>query len=214
MFPARFFITPPQISQCPGGNGLVDRKKAIVITGTPGTGKSSVAEIVAEKLNIRLLSLNQIAAESGALSTKDWGRDTTPIKMGALRKALVKRLGEGGGAVVEGHFSEVVPKGYVRIVIVLRTDPLVLKERLKQRGYAAEKVKENVEAELLDACLIEAIEAFGKEMVREVDTTSTSSEDASEQVLAAIEGRGGLPAGSISWVSRLEDAGRLRDLIP
>jgi adenylate kinase len=191
------------------------RENAVVITGTPGTGKSSVAEVVAKRLGAKLISLNIIAAESGALSTKDLARDTTLIKTGQLRKALNKLLKEGEeDVVVEGHFGELVPKAHVRMAVVLRTNPLVLRDRLRKRGYSAEKVKENVEAELLDACLIAAVEAFGEDAVREVDTTEMTPEDAAEQVLAAIDGRRSLPAGSVSWVNRLEDEGHLRDLIP
>jgi adenylate kinase len=132
-----------------------------------------------------------------------------------LKKALKNVLEESTGeVVVEGHFGELVPKVYVKMAIVLRTNPLVLRDRLRKRGYPAKKVKENVEAELLDACLIAAVEAFGEMVVCEVDTTEITPEDAAEHVLAAIHGRGGLPVGSISWVTRLEGEGHLRDLIP
>ncbi len=190
------------------------KKRAIVITGSPGTGKSSVAELVAARLCAKLLSLNLVAAEAGALSTKDSARGSTLVKEGILRRALGKILGEKDGIVViEGHFGELVPKEYVKIAVVLRSNPFILGERLGKRGYSVEKVKENVEAELLDACLIAAVEAFGKEAVREVDTSELTPEETAEDVLGAIKGRGGLPAGSVNWVTRLEGEGRLRELI-
>jgi adenylate kinase len=193
---------------------LMKKKRVIVITGTPGTGKSSVAELVADRIGGKLLSLNLVAAESGALYAKDTIRDSKIVRTGALRKALNKILGEAEGeVVVEGHFGELVPKAHVKIAIVLRSNPFVLRERLSKRGYPAEKVNENVEAELLDACLIAAVEAFGEDTVREVDTTTLTSDEAAEEVLLAIEGRGGLPAGSVSWVTRLESEGRLLELI-
>jgi adenylate kinase len=190
------------------------KKNAVVITGTPGTGKSSVAGIVAERLGVKLLSLNIVAAESGALETKDRIRDSTLVKTGTLRKALRKILEERDGrAVVEGHFGELVPGGHVKVAIVLRANPFVLKERLSKRGYSAEKVKENVEAELVDACLIASVEAFGEDAVREVDTTGLTPQEAAEEVLRAIGGSGGLPAGSVNWVTKLEGEERLLELI-
>jgi len=190
------------------------RKRAIVITGTPGTGKSSVAELVASRIGARLLSLNIVAAESGALYAKDLARDSTLIRTGVVRKAINKILDEEErDVVVEGHFGELVPKAHVKMAIVLRSNPFMLRERLRKRGYSAEKVNENVEAELLDACLIAAVETFGEDIVREVDTTTLTPEGAAEEVLMAIDGRGGLPAGSVSWVTRLEGEGRLRELI-
>lgn len=187
----------------------------IVITGTPGTGKSSVAGIVAARLGARLVSLNEVAVEAGALAAVDRGRDSRLIKVGQLRKALNSLLKEAVGQVVfEGHFGELVPKAHVKKAIVLRTNPLVLGERLRARGYPPEKVKENVEAELLDSCLIAAVEAFGEDAVREVDTTSVSPGEAAELVLKAVEGKGGLFPGSTSWITLLESEGRLRELIP
>ena len=190
------------------------KKNAIVITGTPGTGKSSVAEIVAEKMGAKLFSLNIVAAESGALCAKDSATDSRLVRTSVLRKALSKVLGEvDGEAVVEGHFGELVPKAHVSMAIVLRSNPFTLKERLSKRGYSVEKVNENVEAELLDSCLIAAVESFGDGSVREIDTTELTPEEAAEEALLAISGKGGLPAGSLSWVTRLEGEGRLLELI-
>lgn len=189
-------------------------KRAIVITGTPGTGKSSVAEAVAKKTGAKVVNLNVVAAESGALGGNDDARGSRIVRTGVLRRALGGMLGDGkGDVVVEGHFGEIVPKGHVKVAIVLRTNPFVLRERLSGRGYSADKIGENVEAELLDACLIAAVEAFGEENVKEVDTTSLTPEEAADEVIRAVRGAGGLSAGSISWVTQLESEGRLRELI-
>jgi adenylate kinase len=187
--------------------------RAIVLTGTPGTGKTTIAKEL-EKGGMRVIELNKIVMDSGAYESIDRDRSAKVIKPQAVKRALTKALSSGEGTVlVEGHFGELVPSKFVVIAIVLRTYPLELMERLKKKQYSDEKVRENVEAELLDSCLIAAVNAFGEEKVVEVDTTGLEPEEVVGKVKEAMDGKG-LPPGSTNWISKLEDEGKLRDLIP
>jgi adenylate kinase len=186
----------------------------VVITGTPGVGKTAVAKRLAEKMGVRLIDLNLLAREVGAISGKDLERETKIIKPRVLKSALRKILKESEETVIiEGHYGELVPQEFVKVAIVLRTNPLMLRERLKKRGYPEAKVKENVEAELLDYCLINAVEAFGEGRVAEIDTTELDAEGAVREGEGIIRGEGGLPAGSINWIAKLEREGTIKDLI-
>lgn len=186
----------------------------MVITGTPGVGKTAVAKRLAEKMGVRLIELNLLAREAGGVEGKDPQRGTDIIKPRVVRSALRRILKESGEMViVEGHYGELVPPEFVKVAIVLRTNPLSLTERLKGRGYPEAKVKENVEAELLDYCLIKAVEAYGEGRVVEVDTTELDTEGAVKEGEGIIRGEGGLPAGSINWIARLEREGTIKDLI-
>ena len=70
-----------------------------------------------------------------------------------------------------------------------------------------EKVKENVEAELLDVCLAEAIEAYGEEKVCELDTTGIEPSEIVETVISVLGGR---PCGTrVDWLSHPESRGLL-----
>ena len=51
-----------------------------------------------------------------------------------------------------------MPKRYVDEVIVVRCDVKTLRRRLKKRKYSEKKIEENVEAEIMETCLIEARE--------------------------------------------------------
>ena len=46
-----------------------------------------------------------------------------------------------------------------------------LRKRLAQRKYPEKKIRENADAEALDVCLIETVEAFGPLQILEIDTT-------------------------------------------
>jgi adenylate kinase len=186
----------------------------VVITGTPGVGKTAVARRLAEKMGARLIKLNLLARETGGIEGRDLKRDTEIVKPRVLQSVLRRILKESGERfVIEGHYGELVPQEFVKIAIVLRTDPLILRERLRRRGYPEAKVKENVEAELLDYCLINAVEAFGEGRVAEVDTTDLDTEGTVREVEGIIGGEGRPPTGGINWIARLEREGRIRDLI-
>lgn len=189
---------------------LMDLMEAIVITGTPGTGKTSGSEAASRMLGLDLWHLGEIAKECGALS-KDPDRDTLVIDPIKLKRLLRKRLGSGEGCVIiEGHYGEIVPKGMVKLALVLSTDPRVLETRLRLRGYSEEKVRENVEAELLDYCLIKAIESFGEEKVFEIDTTGLEAERLGEEIASAVKGERRLKPGSINWMAMLDGEGSLQ----
>ena len=72
--------------------------------------------------------------------------------------------------IVDSHLSHHIAD----IVIVLRTDPAVLKGRLEKRNYSEEKIKENLEAEALDIILAESVEWCDR--VFEINTTDESAE--------------------------------------
>lgn len=60
-------------------------------------------------------------------------------------------------------------------MVVLRTDSRTLFDRLTARGYAHEKVQENLDVELMDVLIEEARDAFAPEMV--VELASATEEE-------------------------------------
>ena len=94
-----------------------------------------------------------------------------------------KRRGiKGEILLIEGHLAHYLKP---EVVIVLRANPFLLKERLKRRGFSGEKIKENVEAETLDVILVEAVEMC--EIVYEVDTSGKSIEEVANCVKQIID---------------------------
>jgi adenylate kinase len=77
---------------------------------------------------------------------------------------------------------------------------------LIERGYEEEKVMENVEAELVDVILIEAVERC--EDVYEIDTSEMSISEVAdivEQILKGEEVKNRYRPGKVDWLSKLED---------
>jgi adenylate kinase len=160
------------------------------ITGTPGTGKSSVADELARR-GISVLHISD-TVENYVLGEAD-DRDTRVIDEDAWVAGFTPFDG-----FVEGHLAHLLPCDRV---VVLRCRPDVLGERLKNRGYGSEKVRENTLAEALDVILIETVESFRPEQVYELDTTGKSIRECS--TIIDQFARGSIPAsfGSIDWSS-------------
>jgi adenylate kinase len=84
---------------------------------------------------------------------------------------------------LDGHLSHLLPSD---IVIVLRCEPNKLRERLRKKRYSKEKIEENVEAEILDVILIEAVELHKK--VFEIDTTNLNADEICNDIVSIIRG--------------------------
>ena len=85
----------------------------------------------------------------------------------------------------------------------MRCHPDVLADRLRARGYSESKVRENVEAEVLDVILCESVDSGIPTFV--VDSTSESPEESASAVEDIIKGEtdNRLP-GDITWAAEME----------
>jgi adenylate kinase len=136
----------------------------IALTGTPGTGKTTISNVLNERYGITIAHLHDVIVENSYYLARDESRDSLIVDIASLAK---HKFAED--CLIEGHLSHYLQ---VDLVIVLRANPKVLKQRLHSKGYPEAKVLENYEAEILDVILIEALEMQEFDKVYEVDTTS------------------------------------------
>ena len=176
------------------------------ITGSPGTGKKSVAPMVAEKLGMQCLSLNDLARSYHLV------RGTSgEVDAGKLRSRL--RRGLPRDAVVHGHLLPyVVDARLVSKVVVLRCEPGALKERLSARGYEPDKIIEDVEAELIGVVSSDAFDTYGKEKTWEVDTTRTTPQEAAAAIVR-VATSATMPSLRIDWTLDYDSGEKLRLLL-
>lgn len=92
---------------------------------------------------------------------------------------------------------------------MLRCSPDELTRRLGKRCYPPEKVKQNVQAEILDLPLYEAVQTFGKAKVAEFDTTRRQTNEVADEILATIQERRPRRLGVVNWLSNLQVQGKL-----
>jgi len=163
------------------------------ITGTPGTGKSTVAGELARRGH-KVVHITDITPPY--VLGKDPERDTQIIDTDRMVDEFVPFDG-----FVEGHFAHLLPCDRV---VVLRLRPDVLSERLAARGYDQDKIRENREAEALDVCLIETVEQYGPSEVYEFDTTGKNPGACADVVERFYRGEVPASFGSIDWSSYAE----------
>ena len=175
----------------------------VALTGTPGTGKTTLGKALARH-GFEVVDLGDLIQRKGLHEEVDADRDSKVVDPRTLSRFLQPALREARAAqkdlVLEGHLSHHVHG--VEVAVVLRCHPQRLAERLRARGYAAEKVRENCEAEALDALTIEAAEEVPR--VLEVDTTGRGAEEVAADVAALLRGQDPEAwtrhrAGSITW---------------
>lgn len=184
----------------------------ILVGGSPGTGKTKVAKVLGSKLTVEVISLGQLADDSGCITAEDKARNTGIINEDCLVDALFELTEDKSKRlVIEGHYIDLVPSSSVQWVFILRTHPETLRKRLSERDYSDEKVTENVEAEVIGVCQLDALDAFGEAKVFEIDTTELSAPQSVEKIEALMK-NGSSPI-RIDWMSQLEEQGRIDEFL-
>jgi adenylate kinase len=161
------------------------------VTGTPGTGKTTVTERL--DTDLQVVHLNELIRERGLHRDRDETRDSVVADMDAVRKHLPE-----GDAIVESHLAHHLPADRV---VVLRCHPEELTERLAERDESAASVAENAEAERLDVVLTEAVERHGRDAVYEIDTTGRAPEAVVADVAAVLAGERDPEVGVVSFLT-------------
>jgi adenylate kinase len=186
---------------------LINLNSRIGITGSPGTGKKTIANCVAELSGLRLVSINEKAM---GLNAGRWINGEFTVNVNRLVAKIDTR-----GAVTFGHLLPYVLKDQeLDFVIVLRCSPSVLRKRLGKRQYSQEKIEENIQSEVLDILLTKALDTFGTGKVYEFDTTRrTNPKKAAKDLLKMLNG--GLRKRRLraNWAARVSSPSKLRNVM-
>ncbi|KAG8874735.1 factor activating pos9, partial [Tulasnella sp. 331] len=148
----------------------------VVITGTPGTGKSSHAQHLVEtcSLPLRHVNIGELVKEKRLYESYDSEWESYVVDddkaSPAYRKVLdeIEPMTEEGGLILDWHTCDTFPERWVDLVVVLRCDHTVLWDRLEKRGYPLKKIQENNESEIMQTVLEDAKESYNEEIVVEL----------------------------------------------
>lgn len=191
-------------------------KSVVLVTGTPCVGKTSAARLLALKLKAFYVNLTELAVKENLVLGKDEKRGSIIVDEGRMKRAIA-RLIEGCGEqnfVIDGHYAaSVVPKEFVTKVFVLRRDPVELRSFMEKAGFSGNKLWENLASEILDVCLVEALNAYGEEVVCEIDASGRGVEDVVSEILEFLKGSRKCHVGIVDWLGKLERNGLLEEFL-
>ncbi|KAJ3760411.1 P-loop containing nucleoside triphosphate hydrolase protein [Lentinula raphanica] len=160
----------------------------VIITGTPGTGKSTHAQLVANEspVPLRHINVGDLVKEKGLFEDYDEEWQSYTVDEDKLLDELEPIIAEGG-VILDWHTCEIFPERWPDLVVVLRCEHSQLWDRLEKRpvSYPLKKIQENNEAEIMQVALEEARASYPPEIV--VELKSESTEDLEANVARIVD---------------------------
>ncbi len=193
--------------------------KIIVISGTPGTGKTMVSEKISEKIDAKVISLNEIAILKKFTLDYDTERETYIVDFERLCPYILSQIEElkktnKDVLIIEGHFSDIIPDELIDYALILRCNPDILYKRLEIRGYKHKKIIENIQAEILGNCVNYMIQKKIKTPILEIDTSNLNINTLAQIIIELISDGKKLEdytIGKIDWLEELSQKNKLKE---
>ena len=165
----------------------------IVLIGYRGTGKTSIAGVLAKLLGLQVIATDSMLEKKAGrpiaaiVKEKGWGyfrklEQDVVAEAAALDRAVIDC---GGGAVVNPENAEKLKKSGV--FVLLNADAAVIRQRLGQAGAAGRPpLKGKSAVEEVDAVLKERMPIYMKLADLIVDTGNSSVEDAAAEIVKRL----------------------------
>lgn len=176
----------------------------ISLTGTPGTGKTSISNFLS-KNNVNTINLNYYISKNIKFEF-DNNRKTKIIDIIDLNNSFNKNFKNKNFVIIEGHLSHLL--NCVDKIIILRCHPTELKRRLLKRRWSIKKINENIESEILDIILCECLINHKVKDIFEIDTTNISTKSLGLIILDLIKNnfreKNLYKIGNIDWLEQID----------
>jgi adenylate kinase len=176
---------------------------AVLITGTPGTGKTTISRLLATDLRASYVDPEILLRRKGIDYIYDEKRKTRIVSLKRLQNVLSARAARADhGLVIDSHIAlEVGPLPRLVGVIVLRCDPIVLEQRLQRKRWSKSKIGENLQAEILDICLWDAVKNYGWNAILEIDTTQKTPRQVIQSITKGLYRKRVQKQPKVDWLS-------------
>ena len=148
----------------------------VVITGTPGVGKHTVAESLSTTMgNIPILDINGIILSKNLLTTSSENNKDKEVDIQKSYEFLTLLLSkdEFQNSIIVGHLAPyVINSQLVDFVVILRRSPYELKKIYQERRYSDSKTRDNINAEILGILSYDASKNFEFSKLFELENSS------------------------------------------
>ena len=159
-------------------------KPNILVTGTPGCGKSVTTQAAAEKLGLDWVDVTDLVKRHECHEGRDEDFDTLILDEDKLLD-LMEPILEEGGKIVDYHSCDLFPERWFDLVLVLTANTDVLYDRLQARGYSKKKLDENIECEIMQIVRESAMESYEPEIVQVLESNTLDDMESNISRLAA-----------------------------
>ncbi|XP_077144407.1 adenylate kinase isoenzyme 6 [Ranitomeya variabilis] len=163
------------------------RRPNILLTGTPGVGKTTLGRELAERTGLEYVNIGDLAKEGNLYEGFDEEYECPVLDEDRVIDELEDRMSDGG-IIVDYHGCDFFPERWFQIVFVLRTDNSLLYDRLESRGYKQKKLQDNVQCEIFQTIYEEAVESYRQDIVHQLSSnTPEDLEQNLEQICQWIQ---------------------------
>ncbi len=146
----------------------------ILISGTPGTGKTTLAAELARR-GYTVFNVMELAEEYNAIGDYDEEYEVDVVDIDLIRDKLAEKR-PIGVEIIEGHYADIVPADQLLQCFILDPDIEIVKPRLVARKYSEFKIEENIEAHIMQECYFDALEYYGEDKVSRLSGTDLESD--------------------------------------
>ncbi|TXT11058.1 hypothetical protein VHUM_01809 [Vanrija humicola] len=169
------------------------RHPIILVTGTPGTGKTLHSEMLALDADVPLQHINigDVVKQHGFHEGWDDEWQSYTVDEDRLLDYLEEVVNPADGPaetgfILDHHDPSLFPERWVDLAVVLRCDNSVLFERLKARNYPENKITENITAEIMMTVVNETRESYAEEIIVELQSDGSGGDNEVENNVARI----------------------------
>jgi len=156
----------------------------VALTGTPGTGKTAVGTSL-KRQGYTVVQLHRLAQQNSCIDGIDTERVSELVDVVKLNSVVKKNYSNDVLVFFEGHLGHLLKA--MDKVIVLRCHPEELRRRLLKKRWSEKKIKENVDAEIIDVILCETVEHHPIKDIFEIDTTKKDVETVAQSIAGIVK---------------------------
>ncbi|KAI9173336.1 factor activating pos9 [Blastocladiella emersonii ATCC 22665] len=171
-------------SSTPASGAPSRRLPNILVTGTPGTGKTTTSELLAMATSLTHINIGDLVREKSLHEGWDPEYECHIVDEDKLCDEL-EDIMTAGGNIVDFHTVDFFPERWFDLIVVLRTDNGELFRRLEARKYNQKKLEENVTAEIMQVILEDARGSYKEDIVVELQSNTVDEMESNVEQLSS-----------------------------
>eukprot|EP00917_Polyrhabdina_sp_WS-2016_P018283 GHVP01039433.1.p1 GENE.GHVP01039433.1~~GHVP01039433.1.p1 ORF type:complete len:181 (-),score=24.61 GHVP01039433.1:756-1298(-) len=149
--------------------------KTIVITGTPGTGKTSICLKLKGMLKgMKHYEISSYIRDNNLYSERDTDFDSLLFDPDLLEESIKKDIikDDNNINIIDFHCNDMFNELNILFVVVIKCKNDILYDRLNKRNYHENKIMENISCEIFNESFNEAIESYDENIVFQLDNNT------------------------------------------